>query len=264
MRYALWFGLVIAVLGGTMGGCKVGEKVETPNLAPNTFIMPGFPDENQTWLSNAVTFAFFGADPDNEVVAYHTRLEPALIDTLPGGEVDTLWPGDVGYYDPTPDTVVSFYDWERVEATITGTKGYQGMWDAYYRFLVKAVDEGDAEDPSPAVRHFLILAATWPEIVATRCPDKKEASPREYMQFKGVLGSLEPHEFEYSWTLIGPPDDPLPHSWTEWSKGVTEVQYSGFTLGEEYEFRVNCRIERAGTFIESKTYASCEFKIRDK
>ncbi len=261
MRYALCIGSIAAVLGiFFVGGCELGNRVESPNLPPNTFIEEGLPDEGQTWLSNAVSFRFFGADPDNEVIAFYTRLEPALIDTLAGGEVDTLWPGDTGYYDPTPDSILSYFDWQRTENL---TMGYQGIADAFYRFSVKAVDEADGADPSPALRHFLILASTWPEIVVDRCPSPRDASPREYFEFHGELGSLEPFEFQYSWMLTGTHDnDPLYHTWTEFQRGATDVSYSGFQPGMTYIWRVRCAIERAGVLIESRGYEECQFTIR--
>ncbi len=261
MTSALRIGLIAAVLGIVLlAGCELGDRVESPNLSPNTFIEEGFPDEGQTWLSDAVTFRFFGADPDNEVVAFYARLQPGLIDTLAGGVIDTLWPGDAGYHDPTPDSILSFFDWERTENL---NMGYQGLADAYYRFSVKSVDEADAEDLTPAKRHFLVLAATWPEIVVDRCPAPRDASPREYFEYHGELGGLEPFEFLYSWMLTGTHDeDPLYHTWTDWRRGATDVAYSGFQPGLTYVWRVKCAIERAGVQIESRGFEECQFTIR--
>ncbi len=261
MIRALRIGSIVAVLGiSLIAGCQLGDRVESPNLPPNTFIEEGYPEDGQTWLSDAVSFRFFGADPDNEVVAFYTRLEAALIDTLAGGVVDTLWPGDEGYFDPTPDTAATYVEWNRTENL---NMGYQGLVDAFYRFAVKAVDEADGEDPSPALRHFLILAATWPEIVIDRCPPPRNASPHEYFEYHGELGSLEPYEFLYSWMLTGTHDeDPLYHTWTDFQQGVNTVAYSGFQPGLTYIWRVKCAIQRAGVQIESRGFEECTFTIR--
>ena len=261
MRYATFIGLGLVVWLGVMTGCQLGDRVETPNLPPYTFIEEGFPNEGQTWLSNAVAFRFFGADPDNEVMAFYTQLVPALIETVAAtGQIDTLWPGEAGYYDPTPDSIPSYFDWERTEQE---NKSYQGVADALYRFSVKAVDEADAEDPRPARRHFLILAATWPEIRIDHCPDPREANPREYFLFHGELGDLEPYQFEYSWMLTGEaPNDQLYHTWQDPWESRTEVNYSGLEPGNTYIWRVRCRVERADTYIESRGFAECRFTIR--
>ena len=96
MKYAPRVGALALVLGLSLAGCQLGDKVDTPNLEPNTFIEEGYPEENQTWLSDAVSFRFFGADPDNEIIAYYTRIEPALFtwNDPDAGVLDTLWPGE--------------------------------------------------------------------------------------------------------------------------------------------------------------------------
>ncbi|MCK4546398.1 MAG: hypothetical protein KAW17_03060 [Candidatus Eisenbacteria sp.] len=303
MRYVLRVAVLAVVVGSLGAGCQLGERVDRPNLEPNTFIEEGYPNENQTWLSSAASFRFFGADPDNEIVAYHTKLEPAIfigIDPGNGEEVqvwpgepaysegtmdfvDTLWFGDIDCWDPVsesvscdhlienadgriipPDSVISFFDWERTE---TQNRNYQALFDALYRFSVKAVDEGDREDPYPARRHFLVLAATWPDIVVDRCPPPRDASPREYMEFHGELGSLEPWEFLYSCMLLSdqePGQCSLCHTFTDWQSGVTQVSYAGLQPGVTYTFRVKCAVERAGVTIESRGYEECAFTIRSK
>jgi hypothetical protein len=83
-----------------------------------------------------------------------------------------------------------------------------------------------------------------------------------------VLGTLQPHEFLYSWTLGivegGVEGDQLPHPWTllETGRGVTEVSYAGLQPGTKYSFKVKCAIERAGVVIESQRDAECEFRVR--
>jgi len=299
MRYAVCIGLSLAALGALLAGCQLGDRVENPGTVPNTFIMEGNPEDGQTWLSNAASFRFFGADPDNEIVAYYTRIEPGILvieDPLTS-VIDTLWPGEPGYgedqtvvldtlwfsemdcWDPVletvtcvdsvlnidsvmvdADSVVSFYDWQRTE---NQNVVYQGLQDAVYRFAVKAVDEADMVDPYPALRRFMVLAATWPVIIVERCPAPRDANPREYMEFRGELGRLEPFEFLYSWMLTGEHDaDPLFHPWTEWQRGITEVSYSGLQPGMTYIWRVRCAIQRAGVQIESQGFEECTFIIR--
>jgi hypothetical protein len=299
MKYALCIGFSLVFLGMIVAGCQLGDRVTKSSALPNTFIRDGQPEEGQTWLSDAASFRFFGADKDDEIVAYYTRLEPGLLvaQNRDTGEPDTLWPGEPGYgedltvvldtlwfsdlgcWDPLDhevtcmdsvlnidsvrvdaDSVISYYDWNRTE---NENRNYQGLNDAVYRFSVKAVDEADCVDPYPAILHFMVLAATWPEIVVDRCPPIRNASPREYFQFHGELGSMEPHEFLYSWMLTGEhEEDPLFHPWTEWQRGVTETSYAGFQPGLTYIFRVRCAMERAGVQIESRGFRECTFTIR--
>lgn len=197
-------------------GCElIDEKTIAPpaDIELNTMIVEGPADSAALLYNSSPIFRWKGEVSPGYVAAYQYAFEE-----------DTLT------YD--------YHDWStEMQAT------FENLVDGVYYFAVRAKDDNDSVETSPAVRYFTVIEPDTiaPSIRFTASPtDGSYRPPGASIFFEWTASDASPlgEVTDYRYRLSGTGTSAT--TWTDWSLETTTAAFADLALGD-YTFQVEAR-----------------------